>query len=139
MAKGVDINGLFGATTGQSAQNPRYGLIGKIIGANMNSTADQVFSINTGIARYQADVIQATNASTSMTTAAGGVYNTASKGGTPIVAATQVYTALSTAAKVLALTIAVTDTNTVPLILSLTTGHGSAGTADFYIWGYIYS
>ena len=139
MAKGVDVNGLFGAVTGQSSQNPRYGLIGKLIGANMNSTADQVFSINTGIARYQPDVIQATNTSTSMTTAAGGVYNAASKGGTPVVAATQVYTALTGATKVLNLTIAVTDTQTVPLYFSLTTGHGSAGTADFYIWGYIYA
>ena len=118
---------------------PRYGLIGKIIGANFNSTADQVFSLSTGIARYSPDVIQATNVSTSMTTAAGGVYNTASKGGTPIVAATQVYTALTGATKVLALTVAVTDTNTVPLIFSLTTGHGSAATADLYIWGYIYA
>lgn len=139
MAKGVDILAVFNQLTGQGTQNPRYGIIGKLIGANMNSTADQAFSINTGISKYQPDVIQCTNASTSMTTVAGGIYSAASKAGTPVVAATQVYTALTASTKVLALTIALTDIQTGALILSLTTGHGSAGTADFYIWGYIYS
>lgn len=139
MAKGVDVLGVLNTVFGQPTQNPRYGLIGKIIGANMNSTADQTFTINTGIAKYSPDVIQATNASTSMTTVAGGIYSAASKAGTPIVAATQTYTALTGSTKVLALTVALTDIQTGALILSLTTGHGSAGTADFYIWGYIYS
>lgn len=139
MAKGVDVLGVLNTVFGQPTQNPRYGLIGKIIGANMNSTADQTFSLNTGISKYQPDVIQCTNASTSMTLAAGGIYPSASKGGTAVVAASQVYTALTSSTKVLNLTIAVTDIQTGALILSLTTGHGSAATADLYIWGYIYS
>ena len=139
MAKGVDIVGVFNGLFGQPTQNPRYGLIGKIISANMNSSADQTFSINTGIAKYQPDVIQCTNASISLTTAVGGIYTAASKGGTAVVANTQVYSALSATTKVLSLTIASTDVRTAALILSLTTPQGSAATADLYIWGYIYS
>lgn len=139
MAKGVDINAVFNQVTGQGTQNPRYGIVGKLIGANMNSTADQTIPLNTGIAKYQPDVIQCVNASISLTTAAGGIYTAASKGGTAVVAAVQAYSTLTAATKVLPLTIASTDTRTAALILSLTTPQGAGATADFYIWGYIYS
>lgn len=107
----------------------------RLIGANMNVTADQspvkLFSFN----EYTIDRIIVTNASISLTTAAGGVYSAASKGGTAIVAAAQAYAALTTSAAVLALTIANTNKRTETPILSLTTGQGSAATADVYLIG----
>lgn len=108
--------------------------LGRLTGANMNSTADQ--SIAIASATYTITAIVVTNASTSLTTCAGGVYTTTSKGGTAVVAAGQVYSALTTATKQLALTLNDTDRRTVStLYLSLTTGQGGAATADLYIFG----
>lgn len=137
MAKGVDINGLFGATSGQGTQNPRYGIIGKLIGANLNTTSDQPFIMNTGIGTYIIDFIQATNKSATPTLAAGGIYTAASKGGTAVVASGQVYTGLSAANIVVNLTLAVTTTRTESLFLSLTTANGSTCTCDMYVWGWV--
>jgi len=112
-------------------------MLGRLIGANMNSTADQAIpiSIPTG-AKYTVTKILVTNTSASLTLAAGGFYTAASKGGTAIVAAAQVYSALTAAGKLLAATIAVTDTQTVAtLYLSLTTAQGGAATADIYVFG----
>lgn len=111
-----------------------------LTGANMNTTADQLFTQIGQFSSYEIDRIKATNASISLTTAAGGIYNAASKGGTAIVAAGQAYSGLTTAVKDVALTIANTDLRSViTLYLSLTTGQGSAATADIYIWGTAYS
>lgn len=107
--------------------------IGKLIGANMNSTADQAITIGSG--NYIIRRITVTNASVSLTTAVGGVYPTTSKGGTALVAAGQVYTTLSAPTKVLDATLATTDRQTVTTIyLSLTNPQGSTATADIYIW-----
>jgi hypothetical protein len=114
-------------------------IIGFLKSANMNVTTDNVIPIAPGNAgqTYRITEIIVTNASISLTTAAGGVYTAASKGGTAVVAAGQVYSALTTSSKVLALTIAVTDKRTEdPLYLNLTTGQGAAATADVYIVGY---
>jgi hypothetical protein len=74
-----------------------------------------------------------------MARTAGGVYTAAAKGGTAIVAAAQLYVALTAAAKFLDLTLAAilgTDVRTESLLyLSLTTGQGVAATADIYIYG----
>lgn len=70
-----------------------------------------------------------------MTGSAGGIYPAASKGGTAIVGAGQVYTALTAATKNVGLAVSNSDTQTITPILSLTTGHGSAATADFLIMG----
>jgi hypothetical protein len=69
-------------------------LLGRIIGANMNVTTDQPFVMTNYAALnpFRITKITAKNASISLTTAAGGVYPAASKGGTAIVAAGQVYT-----------------------------------------------
>lgn len=108
--------------------------LGGLVGANMNSTADQSITISS--ASYVITAIIVTNASISLTTAAGGIYTAASKGGTAVVAAGQVYSALTAATKQLALTLNDTDRRTVTaLILSLTTAQGSAATADIYIYG----
>ena len=110
-------------------------LVGKLAGANMNSTADQAIPIRFDGSKYVPLRIYVTNASTSLTLAAGGIYTATSKGGTAIVAAGQVYSALTSSSKTLQTTIAVTDTRTEStLYLSLTTAQGSAATADVYVF-----
>jgi hypothetical protein len=113
-------------------------MLGVLRGANFNSTGDQPIAINlpSGTSKYALSKFIVTNVSTSLTLAAGGFYTAAAKGGTAVVAAAQVYSALTGAAKVLNPTIAVTDTRTeTTLYLSLTTAQGGAATADIYIIG----
>lgn len=111
--------------------------IGKLIGANLNSTADQAIPINA--AKYNVRRIVVTNVSADISAglAAGGVYTAAAKGGTAIVAAVQVYAALTGATIVLDLTLAVSGVARVlaNLFLSLTVANGSAATADVYVFG----
>jgi len=111
--------------------------LGTIRGANFNSTADQAIAITSTITAYRVTKITVTNCSANLTLAAGGIYPTTSKGGTALVALTQVYTALSAAAIALDLTLAVTSTRytAANLYLSLTTGQGSAATCDLYLFG----
>lgn len=113
-----------------------YKLLGAKIGANMNTTSDQTIAMD--CSKYIVDKIIVTNASTSLTLAAGGLYTAASKGGTAVVGAGQVYTGLTAASKFSALTLAVTtDTLTAAqLFLSLTTAQGGAASADIYIYGF---
>lgn len=115
-------------------------IIGYLKSANMNITTDNIIPINVAsAAKYTVSSILVTNASTNLTTAAGGVYPAASKGGTPLVAAVQVYTALTTATSLLSLTLAAAATNqtytAANLFLNLTSGQGVAATADIYVFG----
>ena len=116
----------------------QYGLIGFLKAADFNSTADQ--EIKMVSARYRLDAIFTDQPSTSLSLAAGGIYDAASKGGNPIVAAAQVYAPLTAAGKSLALTLeAITATDTLTaasLYLSLTTAQGGAATANLYLYGY---
>lgn len=118
-------------------------LIGKLIGADMNVTTDQAITI-TDLTdfpsdKYIVEYIVVTNASISLTTAAGGVYTAASKGGSAIVAAAQAYSALTANTKFIKATLAGTALTDVlaggTLYLSLTTGQGAAATADVYVFG----
>jgi hypothetical protein len=121
----------------------RFGqiLLGQLISANMNSTADQQIVMFSSPAKFIIRRIVATNASISLTTAVGGIYPAVSKGGTAIVANTQVYSGLSASGKFVDLTIASGYTSggdvlTVGSIyLSLTTPQGAAATADIYVFG----
>jgi hypothetical protein len=121
----------------------RFGqiLLGQLIGANMNSTSDQQIVIFSAPAKYIIRRIVVTNASTSLTTAVGGIYPAVSKGGTAIVANTQVYSGLTASGKFVDLTIASGYTSggdvlTVKSIyLSLTTPQGAAATADIEVYG----
>ena len=75
-------------------------LLGSLIGANMNVTTDNVIALTSlpvGVG-CQVRRITVRNASISLTTAAGGVYTAASKGGVALVAAGQAYSALTAAA-----------------------------------------
>lgn len=112
-------------------------LLGVRKGINMNSTADQLIGLPGG--KFVIRKIVVTNASISLTLAAGGIYTNASKGGTPIVAAAQVYAALTGNTKFLDLTLTAvvgTDIGTMTaLYLSLTVAQGATATADIYIYG----
>lgn len=102
----------------------------------MNTTSDQKIAMNSS--NYIVDKILVTNASTSLTLAAGGLYTASSKGGTAVVGAGQVFTALTASTKYFALTLAVTADilTATQLFLSLTTAQGGAATADIYIFGF---
>lgn len=107
--------------------------------ANMNTTADQACTIPAGITAWAPTSVIMTNCSGTLTLAVGGVYPAASKGGTPMVAATQAYSALTTAALVLLSTLAAgiaTNRYAVNTVyLSLTTAAGSAAACDMYVTG----
>lgn len=119
--------------------SPPVRMIGRLLAANMNSTADQAIALPAG--SWVITQIYAAKGSVSLTTAAGGVYTGAGKTGTAAVAAAQVYTALTgTATDVATLTPNATPTVTLAaagtgLYLSLTTGQGSAATADIFVYG----
>ena len=109
-------------------------VIGRLIGANMNSTSDQTITLHPG--QWKIEQIMVTKPSISLTTAAGGVYTATAKGGTAVVAAGQVYSGLTTTTDVVSATMAATPTvsnNT--LYLSLTTAQGAAATADVFVFG----
>ena len=112
-------------------------LLGSKLGADFNITTDQAISIS-GTTKYVVRKIIVTNASISLTLAAGGFYATAAKVNA-LVAAAQVYSALTTTSKYLDCTLtalALSDVRTeATLFLSLTTGQGAAATADIYIYG----
>ena len=117
-------------------------LLGTLIAANFNSTSDQQITIFSNPSKYIIRRIVVTNASTSLTTAAGGIYTATSKGGTAVVAAAQAYTTLTGATLFLDLTLNtsgsanITVKSSIPnLYLSLTTAQGAAATADVYIYG----
>lgn len=114
-----------------------FAVVGLIKGANMNTTADQMIEMS--CSRYIIRRIMAVNPSTSLTLAVGGIYTATSKGGSAVVANTQVYTVLTGATKYLDITLASvvgTDIRTeAALYLSLTTGQGGAATCDIYIMG----
>lgn len=117
-------------------------LLGKLISANMNSTSDQRIVMFSNPSKFILRRIVVTNASISLTTAAGGVYTAASKGGTAVVASSQAYSSLSASTLFLDLTLSTTGSasttvkSSIPnLYLSLTTAQGAAATADVYVYG----
>ena len=110
-------------------------VLGKLLSANFNTTADQAIPISYGHAEITQIIV--TNASTSLTLAVGGFYTGAGKTGTIMVAATQVYSALTgpTLALVPVLAIPVRVTSAQQVFFALTTAQGSAAIADIYVLG----
>lgn len=113
-------------------------------GADFNDTGDQAIPIPAAITAFQLTGIVITNASLSLTTAVGGFYPQASKSGTPIVAATQAYSTLTTGQKLLNATLASFGSTTrfsavnlpdAAIYFALTTPQGVAATADIYLIG----
>ena len=139
---GVALPGAAGPSgvTGPSGPSgPINSPAGQLVGASFNSTADQgiPITIPAGYTKYLIQSIAVYNASTSLTTAAGGLYPTTSKGGTAFVASGQTYSSLtgSTISLNLTLTGAVSTTplSATTLYLSLTTPQGSAATANVVV------
>ena len=109
----------------------------QLISANMNITTDQAFTKLLSFTNFLITRIRALNSSGNLTTAAGGIYTAAAKGGNAIVAAGQAYATLTGSTIGLDLTLAAVGAGlqTATPILSLTTGQGSAMTCDMYIMG----
>lgn len=107
-------------------------LLGKLSGANLNSTLDQAISLLSGNKRITR--IVATGPSGTTATAAGGIYTAASKGGTAIVAASQTYSALTGTLK-LNLTLAGDYITGSTIYFSLTTAEGSASLCNIHVFG----
>lgn len=119
-------------------------LIGRLLSANFNSTADQAIEMFNALEqRFRVTKITVENTSVNgMNTAVGGIYPAASKGGTALVANTQVYTGLTNANTALDLTLATPNAiqpGNTTLYFSLTTPQGAAATADIYVFGDIYT
>lgn len=117
-------------------------LLFRLPSANMNVTTDQSFIpyLWTPGQQYLIERIRVVNASISLTTAAGGVYNAVSKpGGGILVAAAQAYSALTGATLGLDLTLTAlaNGLQTATPVFSLTTAQGAAATADIYLYGSI--
>jgi hypothetical protein len=124
-----------------------YTLLGRIVGANMNVTMDQkVSAAQWFVGANQGWVpgeMVAKDCSVSLTTAAGAVYDAASKGGNRIYGSgtTQAYsgcTGANTGQHVAALTgSAIVEAGSTLPVLSLTTAQGAAATATIYFYGYV--
>lgn len=107
-------------------------------GANLNITTDQAFTKVGAFTNYKITTITGRGLTGNALIAAGGVYPAAAKAGTAIVAAAQLWAALSALGKVLDLTLAaLADAQTATPILSLTTAAGGASTADVFIYGVV--
>ena len=119
-------------------------VLASLLSADFNSIADQALLIPTSITAFMITGIVVTNASLSLTTAVGGFYPQAAKGGVAIVAASQVYSSLTDVTKLLNCTVVAAALATrysrtnVPdwaIYLSLSIAQGTYGTADIYLLG----
>lgn len=122
---------------------PPTDLLGKLLGANFNVTTDQIitFPLASNL-KWRIRRISVLNTTVNgMATAVGGFYSAAAKGGSALVANTQVYTGLTNPLTALDLTLALPSlilAAGTPLYFSLTTPHGSAALADIYVYGDVY-
>lgn len=117
--------------------NQQESVLFRLLSANMNVTTDQALVKMLGFTTFLITRVRVANASISLTTAAGGIYTGASKAGNAVVAAGQTYAALTAANIGMDLTLAAVGqgVQNTGLFLSLTTGQGSAATADIYLLG----
>lgn len=131
--------GVAGATGAAGAAGLNNTPAGTLTAGNFNSTADQPITVSlpTGYTRYVVRRVIVSNASISLTLAAGGLYTAAAKGGSALVAAAQVYSALTSSTKFADCTLAAisgTDIQTAAtLYFSLTVAQGAAATANVSI------
>lgn len=117
-------------------------LLFQIIGADMNTTNDQLFAKVGEFQYYNITLVRVSRASISMSTAAGGIYTAASKGGNAIIAASQVYSGATTSALAFNLSMAAgvsgPTMSGIP-ILSLSTPQGATATMNFRIYGHVFN
>lgn len=106
----------------------------------MQSTSDQAFSrVYAGTKYVVTDVIARRASGGTSVVCAGGIYDTAAKGGNALIGVAQSWVALTGALKIVRATLAAllsTDILSNTPILSLTTGSTAAATADIFIYGF---
>jgi len=121
------------------ASNQAIRLLAVATGVNVNATGDQaVLQINNST-NYSISNVVFTNASTSLTTAAAGLFTAPSAGGTAIVA-NAALSALTGSTVVSQRTVASTATQSGQnLYLNVGTAQGAAATMDVYVYGYDFS
>ena len=134
-------NGVIG--DGGALQSTKQ-VLATLLSADFDSIADQPLLLPDSMTAFAITGIIVTNSQISLTTASGGFYPQAAKGGTAIVANSQVYSSLTDATKLLNCTVVAgalatyyTRSN-VPdwaIYLSLTVAQGINATADVYLLG----
>jgi hypothetical protein len=115
--------------------------LGKLVGANFNSTADQAITITCPTTDYMVAFFAVANASGSIASAIGGIYTAAAKGGVQVLNAATAWTqvtasGVNNAANGVMFAGNRNWLNLATLYLSLSTPHGSAATADVYVFGH---
>ena len=120
------------------ATNQAVRLLAVYQGVNANATGDTVLPILDS-SSYSVKFVVATNASTSLTTAAAGVFTAPNAGGTAIVA-NAALSALTGPTVVSERTVASTAAQTGQnLYVNVGTAQGAAATVDVYVYGYDFS
>jgi len=121
-------------------------VLARLLGANFNTTGDQQIALPGTVTKVNITRIIVTNASVSLTTAAGGFYPQPGKAGSALVASGQAYSALTTASGLMNPTLTSAANTTLytasnltafSIYLSLTTAQGAPATADIYVCGIV--
>ena len=119
--------------------NQALRLLAVATGLNVNATGDQAVLQIINSTNYSVSNVVFTNASTSLTTAAAGLFTAPSAGGTALVA-NAALSALTGSTVVSQRTVASTATQSSQnLYLNVGTAQGAAATMDVYVYGYDFS
>lgn len=119
--------------------NQAIRLLAVATNVNVNATGDQAVLPIINSSNYSVSNVVFTNASTSLTTAAAGLFTAPSAGGTGIVA-NAALSALTSSSVVSQRTVASTATQSSQnLYLNVGTAQGAAATMDVYVYGYDFS
>jgi hypothetical protein len=121
------------------ASNQAIRLLAVATGVNVNATGDQAVLQVLNTTNYSVSNVVFTNASTSLTTAAAGLFTAPSAGGTAIVS-NAALSALTSSTVVSQRTVASTAIQSAQnLYLNVGTAQGAAATMDIYVYGYDFS
>ena len=121
------------------ATNQAIRLLAVATGVNVNSTGDQATLAINNASSYSVSNVVFTNASTSLTTAAAGLFTAPAAGGTGLVA-NAALSALTSSTVVSQRTVASTALQTAQnLYVNVGTAQGAAATMDVYVYGYDFS
>lgn len=119
--------------------NQAIRLLAVVTGVNVNTTGDAAVLPIANASNWSVANVVFTNASTSLTTAAAGLFTAPSGGGTAIVA-NAALSALTGSTVVSQRTVASTAIQTGQnLYLNVGTAQGAAATMDVYVYGYDFS
>ena len=123
-------------------------VLGRQLGASFSTTTDQPILFPATVSALSITGIIVTNASVNLTTAAGGFYPQASKAGSAIVAATQIYVALTSPSVLISLPLTSAAQTTrysaanlgtigtqLAIYFALSTPQMGSATADIYVLG----